>query len=164
MPSLARTAAKAGAAAETLEKDADDVLAALVAAQARDVAVPPGRLGPVTGQNALATCGLPDALCGSRGRKRFWAAFDVLIEESRARIVDYLNDYRHRRLRVLPEVASNAARVEPPRTPTHSAHSQRADASICVDSILARDRRESTHHAGEAPEPSALSRSEVGGI
>jgi hypothetical protein len=72
--------AAGGTGSGTLLEDADDVLAAIRAAEAAGVNVPTGRTGPSTTHSVLSTMDeLPSTLRGPGGRDRFWRALGHLL-------------------------------------------------------------------------------------
>ena len=100
VPGTPSKAPEAEGEADTTAADAEAVLAALEAAEAACVNVPPGRSGPSTAFLALGTFGLPAELRGAKGKDRFWTAMNALLNDGRARVEDYRTGDRKDRQRV----------------------------------------------------------------
>ena len=84
----------------TAQTDADALLAAIQTALAAEVNIPTARTGPATAQHVLATFGeLPEAMRGTKGRARFWAALEKLRAAGCVSSQRYQNEHRHKRTR-----------------------------------------------------------------
>lgn len=82
-------------------QDAAGLLEAMQAAQATDTNVPAARSGPATAQHILQTFReLPDDLHGKDGRRRFWRAMGLLMDQGRVSSETYKASNRHEKTRL----------------------------------------------------------------
>ena len=126
MPAGSVTAAASAMAERVTKGDADSVLVVLEDAHRMGVDVSTSRTGPSNGHRVLESFhGFPECLQGASGRRRFWSAIDLLLQDGRAVLEDYRNRDSKQRTRIVPVPAGSPARSFPPHPPKQPAGGSR---------------------------------------